>query len=168
MLSSTYLFVLFYAVTKGKTMANHSSLSGNNSNKSSGLVKAGQSNSAGSKCDKANGSDNATQPANRELERAFGIRMPQRKQRTAAEKRAMVNPEMLDKALSTMQLADHLQISVKTLKNRIDRIQVNGYPDFITLPGSKVRVFPIEWIVEWRQQKTWIHGAVTKIQQFKN
>lgn len=149
-------------------MTIHSSRSGNNRNHSSAFVQAGQGNSAESEFNNANGSDNEAQPANRELERSFGIRKPQRKQRTTAEKRAMITPEMLEKSLSETQLAVHLEIPVKTLKSRIDRLQSNDYPDFITLPGSPFRYFPVEWILEWRQQKTWIHGAVTKVQWFKN
>ena len=149
-------------------MAIHSSRNGNNSNQNSGLAKAEQSNSTGCECNKVDGLDNISQPANRELERAFGIRMPQRILRTELEKRKTLTSEMLEKAVTTRQLADLLQIEVKTLQNRIHQNQVNDYPDYVTLPGSTIRIFPTEWIVEWRQQKTWIHGAVTRVQRFKN
>jgi hypothetical protein len=149
-------------------MAIYYSRNGNNSNQTAGLAKAEQSSFTGCDCNKANGSDNESQPTNRELERAFKIRMPQRAQRTAAEKLAMVTSEMLEKALSTEQLADYLQIPVKTLRSRIARNQIDDYPECFTLQGSTIRMFPSEWIVEWRQQKTWIHGTVTKVQRFKN
>jgi hypothetical protein len=147
-------------------MASHLSRNGKNSNQTLTLVQQGKSNSAGSEFIHANGLDNTSQPANRELERAFKIRMPQRTMRTELEKRRTLTSEMLQKAVTTGQLADLLQIDLKTLQNRINQNQVKDFPEFITLPGSKTRMFPVEWINEWRQQRTWIYGAVTKVQRF--
>jgi hypothetical protein len=147
-------------------MASHLSRNGKNSNQTLTLVQQGKSNSAGSEFIHANGLDNTSQPANRELERAFGIRMPQRTMRTELEKRKTLTSEMLKQAVTTGQLADLLQIDLKTLQNRINQNQVKDFPEFITLPGSKTRVFPVEWINEWRRQTTWIYGAVTKVQRF--
>ena len=147
-------------------MASHLSRNGKNSNQTLRHVQQGKSYSADSDFIHANGLDNTSLPANRELERAFGIRMPQRTMRSKLEKRKTLTSEMLQKAVTTVQLADLLQIDLKTLQNRINQNQVKDFPEFITLPGSKTRMFPVEWINEWRLQRTWIYGAVTKVQRF--
>ena len=147
-------------------MASHLSRNGKNSNQTLTLGQQGTSNSADPAFIHVNGLDNTSQPANRELERAFKIRMPQRTMRTELEKRKTLTREMLQKAVTTGQLADLLQIDIKTLQNRINQNQVKDFPEFITLPGSKTRIFPVEWINEWRLQRTWIYGAVTKVQRF--
>ena len=89
-------------------MASHLSRNGKNSNQTLTLVQQGKSNLAGPEFIHANGLDNTSHPANRELERAFGIRMPQRTMRTELEKRKTLTSEMLQKAVTTVQLADLL------------------------------------------------------------
>ena len=145
-------------------MTFHPKLNETNSNQTTGLVTQRHGKPAASGNAKAEGTDNDAKPANRELERAFLIRMPQRTQRTEAEKRKSLTSKMIKKALTPEQLAVLMETTVETLENHIFNQQVNLYPDYFTLPGSTVKIFPIEWIAEWLQHNTWIHGAVTRRQ----
>lgn len=101
-------------------------------------------------------------PANRELDRALGIRRPQPVRRTEEEKRKSITVKMIQEALTVKQLAEVLRIAAKTLQNRLSDKENGDYPEYVRVPGSKAKLFPKDWIDEWLQN-TWIHGTVTKV-----
>ena len=91
----------------------------------------------------------APQTEGASLESAFGIKMPASLTKTESELLKELSTEMIRDALSPLEVATTLRISLKTLQNRMT--QDDGYPPFIVLPFSSTKVCPQPWFQNWLQ-----------------